>query len=232
MGEPRIFLLSPANCGGTRAKQILSPRATFALAGALRSREGAPLGDVFAFVSGLYFRGKLTYARRFACPPEAGHPIVGSGVHIITPNAGLRSPDTSVDQAALRSFGRGDIDADNARYRRPLESSARALMSEIGPDCDVVLLGSVASPKYVDVLLGIFGERLRFPMAFVGRGDMSRGGLLLRHASDGVELDYAPIAGAALHGKRPPKLPPLRKADGRIAGLQKGKGGLQEGFRG
>ena len=66
-------------------------------------------------------------------------------------------------------------------------------------------------------------------MAFVGRGDMSRGGLLLRHASNGVELDYAPIAGAVLHGKRPPKLPPLRKVNGRIAGLQEGKGGLQEG---
>jgi hypothetical protein len=207
--QPRIFLLSPANCGGTRAKQILSPRASFALACALRSRDGAPLGDVFAFVSGLYFRGKLTYARRFARPPEAGHPVVGCGVHIITPNAGLRGPETLVDHAALRSFARGDIDAGNARYRRPLETSARSLLDEIGPDCDVVLLGSVASPKYVDVLLGIFGERLRFPMAFVGRGDMSRGGLLLRHASDGVELDYAPIAGAVLHGKRPPKLAPL-----------------------
>ena len=57
-----------------------------------------------------------------------------------------------------------------------------------------MLLGSIASPKYVDVLTGIFGARLLFPIAFVGRGDMSRGGLLLRHASDGVELDY--VAGA------------------------------------
>jgi hypothetical protein len=224
----RIFLLSPANCGGTRAKQILSPRATFALAGALRSRDGAPLGDVFAFVSGLYFRGKLTYARRFARPPEQGHPIVGAGVHIITPNAGLRSPDTSVSHEAVRAFGRGDIDADNARYRRPLEASARVLFAEIGPDCDVVLLGSVASPKYVDVLIGIFGERLRFPVAFVGRGDMSRGGLLLRHASDGVELEYAPIAGAVLHGKRPPRLIPLERLQVGKRGNE-GKGGLQEG---
>lgn len=207
----RVFLLSPANCGGTRAKQVLSPRATFALAHALRSPDGAPLGDVFAFVSGLYFRGKLTYARRFARPPEQGHPIVGSGVHVITPNAGLRSPETPVSHDAVRAFGQGDIDADNARYRRPLEASARALASEIGTDCDVVLLGSVASPKYVDVLLGIFGERLRFPIEFVGRGDMSRGGLLLRHASDGVELEYAPILGAVLHGKRPPKLVPLKR---------------------
>ena len=88
--------------------------------------------------------------------------------------------------------------------------SARALLAEIGPDCDVVLLGSVASPKYVTVLGTIFGERLKFPVAFVGRGDMSRGGLLLRHARDGVELDYVPVQGAILHGTRPPKLPPIR----------------------
>lgn len=211
MSSPRIFLLSPANCNGIRARQVLSPRATFSLAASLRT-EGAALGDVFAFVSGLYFRGKLTYARRFANPPEPGNPIVGAGVHVITPNAGLRSADTVVTHAAVRAFARGDIDAANARYRRPLESSARALLAEIGPDCDVVLLGSVASPKYVDILTAVFGERLRFPMAFVGRGDMSRGGLLLRHARDGVELDYVPVIGAILHGKRPPKLPPIRWA--------------------
>jgi hypothetical protein len=205
----RIFLLSPANCGGRRAKQVMSPSASFALAAALRSADGAPLGDLFAFVSGLYFRGKLTYARRFAQPPDPGQAVAGDGVHVITPNAGLRTPDTRVTHAALRAFARGDVDAANARYRRPLEASARGLLAEIGPDCDVVLLGSIASPKYVDVLTGIFGERLRFPVAFVGRGDMSRGGLLLRHATDGVELDYVPVLGAVRHGARPPKLPPL-----------------------
>ena len=97
-------------------------------------------------------------------------------------------------------------------YRRPLEQSARALAAGTRRrDCDVVLLGSIASPKYVDVLLAIFGDRLLFPIEFVGRGDMSRGGLLLRQAADGVELDYVPVAGAVLHGARPPKLPPLRR---------------------
>ncbi|HEV2983698.1 MAG TPA: hypothetical protein VGX46_04880 [Vicinamibacterales bacterium] len=187
----------------------MSPNASFALAAALRSPDGAPLGDLFSFVSGLYFRGKLTYARRFAQPPDSGHAVVGDGVHIITPNAGLRTPDTRVTHAALRAFARGDVDAANARYRGPLEASARGLLAEIGPDCDVVLLGSIASPKYVDVLTGIFGERLLFPVAFVGRGDMSRGGLMLRHATDGVELDYVPVVGAVRHGARPPKLPPL-----------------------
>ena len=206
----RVFLLSPANCTGTRAKQILSPKAEFALACELRSRRGAMLGDVFAFVSGLYFRGKLTYSMRFATPPERDNPIIGLGVHVITPNAGLRSPDTYVTPRALRAFAEGDVHQDNADYRRPLETSARALAAEIGDECEVVLLGSVASPKYVDVLTRIFGERLVFPVDFVGRGDMSRGGLLLRRARDGVELPYVPIIGAVLHGARPPKLPPLR----------------------
>jgi hypothetical protein len=205
----RIFLLSPANCGGRRAQLVLSPRADFPLARELRSAEGARLGDLFTFVSGLYFNGKLTYARRFAAPPDPDNPIVGSGVHIITPNAGLRVPETLVRRTALRAFAGGDVDPDNASYRRPLERSARALLDEVGADCEVVLLGSIASPKYVAVLLRIFGDRLSFPIDFVGRGDMSRGGLLLRKAREGGELAYAPVAGAVLHGSRPPKLPPI-----------------------
>jgi hypothetical protein len=191
----------------------MSPNARFALAQELRSRRGAMLGDVFMFVSGLYFRGKLTYALRFAAPPEPGNPIVAIGVHVITPTAGLRSPDTLVTYKAMQAFAGGDVHQDNSSYRRPLERSARALLREIGPDCDVVLLGSIASPKYIDVLLAIFGDRLRFPIDFVGRGDMSRGGLLLRKAREGQELPYAPVRGAVLHGARPPKLPPLRRGD-------------------
>ena len=191
---------------------MLLPDAHSELAIALRSAEGALLGDLFSFMSGLYFRGKLTYARRFARPPDPLNPIVGMGVHVITPDTGLRGPDTRVTTAAVRAFARNEVDAVNARYRRPLEASAWALLAEIGSTCNVVLLGSIASPKYVDVLTGIFGERLLFPIAFVGRGDMSRGGLLLRQAREGVELEYGPVIGAALHGARPPKLPPLRLA--------------------
>ena len=205
----RIFLLSPAHCGGKRAKQVLSPKAAFPLAEQLRSKEGARLGDIFSFVSGLYFRGKLTYARRFAAPENVAGLAgpFGSGVHIITTNAGLREPDTFITLQALLAFADGEVDPSNPRYRRPLERSATALAAEIGPDCDVVLLGSVASPKYVDVLAAIFGERLRFPLDFVGRGDMSRGGLLLRKVQEGVELEYAPVVGTVRHGTRPPKLP-------------------------
>ncbi len=211
MSVPRVFLLSPANCRGSRGKQAISPRATFAVAEQLRSPEGVAIGDLFAFVSGLYFRGKLTYARRFAAPPEPANPIVAGGIHVITPNAGLRPPETRVTREAFRTFSGADVHPDNAAYRRPLEQSARTLAGELGGSCDVVLLGSIASPKYVEVLLAIFGDRLLFPIEFVGRGDMSRGGLLLRQAADGAELDYVPVAGAVRHGARPPKLPPLRE---------------------
>ena len=204
-----VFLLSPANCGGNRARIVMSERATFDLATRLRSTTGAPLGEVFAFLSGLYFRGKLAYGRAFACPPE-GAELEANGVFVITPNAGLRSPDTVVTLDAIRAFARVDVSVDNPKYRRPLERSARALAAEIG-DCPVVLLGSIASTKYVEVLLSIFGERLLFPQEFVGRGDMSRGGLLLRCVAAREELTYVPVAGAVRHGARPPKLDPATR---------------------
>lgn len=207
----RIFLLSPANCGGARARQVVSPRARFALADRLRSAQGAALGEVFAFVSGLYFRGKLAYARRFAAAPGPGRARADRGVYIITPSAGLRSPGTLVTAAAMRAFADTDVHPDNPAYRRPLERSARALRRKIGAGCDVVLLGSIASPKYVDVLLEIFGAQLWFPAAFVGRGDLSRGGLLLRRVAEGTELEYVALAGAARRGTRPPKLPSLKQ---------------------
>jgi hypothetical protein len=205
-----VFLLSPANCGGIRARMITSERATFDLAGRLRSPAGAPLGEVFSFMSGLYFRGKLAYANAFARVPDGAGEVAGRGVFVITPNAGLRSPDTHVSLAAIHAFAGVDVSLDNPKYRRPLERSARALAAELGPECPVVLLGSIASSKYVDVLQNIFGDRLLFPEAFVGRGDMSRGGLLLRCVAGGEELAYVPVAGAVRHGSRPPKLIPLR----------------------
>jgi len=189
----------------------LSERATFDVAVRLRAAEGAPLGEVFSFMSGLYFRGKLAYARAFSRPPDPGSGISGGGVFVITPNAGLRTPETPVSADGIRSFATVDVSVANPRYRKPLDRSARVLAADVGPDCDAVLLGSIASPKYVDVLLGIFGERLLFPADFVGRGDMSRGGLMLRCASAREELRYIPVAGAVRNGQRPPKLEPLRK---------------------
>ncbi|HZM91946.1 MAG TPA: hypothetical protein VFB92_00930 [Vicinamibacterales bacterium] len=207
----RVFLLSPANCSGIRARRVVSEAARFELAEQLRTPAGAPLGDVFSFVSGLYFRGKLTYARRFSCPPDPTDQFVASGVLVITPNAGLRAADVAVTRKSIQAFAGEPIDLSNPRYRRPLEQGARTLGASIGPDCDVVLLGSIASGKYVEVLLPIFGDRLLFPPAFVGRGDMSRGGLMLRCAASGEELEYAPIAGAIRQGSRPPKLDPATR---------------------
>jgi hypothetical protein len=206
-----VFLLSPASCSGRRARIVVSERATFDLALRLRQRHGAPLGEVFSFLSGLYFRGKLTYASAFARVPETSTDVTGSGVFIITPSAGLRSPDSMLTLDAIRAFASVDVDAANAKYRRPLERSAKALAADITSDTTVVLLGSIASGKYVDVLQSIFGKHLMFPQEFVGRGDMSRGGLLLRCAAAGQELTYIPVAGAIRHGARPPKLDPATR---------------------
>ncbi|HEV8472728.1 MAG TPA: hypothetical protein VGR82_08140 [Methylomirabilota bacterium] len=202
----RVFLLSPARCDGERAEMMLSPRASFPLARRLREPEGAPLGEVMSFLSGLYFRGKLTYAEAFARPPAGG-----AGVLVITTNAGLQPPSLPLTADALRRAATVDIDARNPRYRRPLELSAAALAERLRPRDEVVLLGSIASAKYVDVLTAIFGTRLVFPLDFVGRGDMSRGGLLLRCVLARRELTYAPVLGAVRRGARPPRLEPLRR---------------------
>jgi hypothetical protein len=86
---------------------------------------------------------------------------------------------------------------------------AAELADRLPDDARIVLLGSVATGKYVDLLEPFFGGRLYYPSAFVGRGDMSRGGLLLRSSRSGVELEYAPIAsGQRPRGPRPPKLEP------------------------
>jgi hypothetical protein len=194
---------------------VMSPSATFDLAVRLRGSDGVPVGEVFSFISGLYFRGKLAYAQAFARPPEGEAALAGRGALVITPTSGLRDVMTPVTCQALQAFAGVDIAADDPRYRRPLEQSAQALAEQIGEDCEVVLLGSIASAKYVDVLTGVFGERLLFPSDFVGRGDMSRGGLMLRAVAAGMELPYIPVAGAVRHGARPPKLEP--RSAGRAA---------------
>jgi hypothetical protein len=182
---------------------MLSERASFDLAQRVRVRPGAPLGEVFTFLSGLYFRGKLTYARAFANPADGR-----AGVFVITPTDGLCPADEPVDLARLRRFATVDIAGDDPRYREPLDRDARRLARRIGPAGEVVLLGSIATGKYVDPLLAVLGERLRFPADFVGRGDMSRGGLLLRCARAGAELAYIGVRDAVRRGPRPPRLTP------------------------
>ena len=200
----RIFLLSPARCDGERAKLILNPRAEFPLAQALREPGGVELGEVFSFLSGLYFRGKLAYARAFGRAPEPQ-----SGTLVITTERGLVPPATRITREDLCAFADVDIGAGEERYLGPLRRDVRHLATTL-PDAEVVLLGSIATGKYVDTLVDALGERVVFPSEFVGRGDMSRGGLLLRQVREGRELDYIPVAGAVRHGARPPKLAPLR----------------------
>ncbi len=200
----RIFLLSPAYAGGQRARMIMSERAKFDLALRLQN-EGATLAEVFTFLSGLYFRGKMAYARAFGCID----PGICSSI-VITPSRGLVDAETRVTVTELREFASVDIAEEDPRYRKPLERDARSLAKTLPADIEVVLLGSVATGKYVNILLSHFGEKLLFPADFVGRGDMSRGGLLLRSAADRQELSYIPVAGAVRSGKRPPKLRPRR----------------------
>jgi hypothetical protein len=184
---------------------ILSDRAEFELARKLRDKRGAPIAEVFTFLSGLYFRGKIEYATRFALPPP-GTP----GVFVITPTRGLFDAGTRNRLDDQREFATVDIHKDDPRYRAPLERDARVLTRKLPLHSEIILLGSIATGKYVNVLVAAFGGRLRFPADFVGRGDMSRGGLMLRCAVDRQELSYIPVVGAMVNGKRPPKLAPRR----------------------
>jgi hypothetical protein len=196
----QIFLVSPANASSLRGSFLLGNSGRSPLAERLRS-EGAELGEIFTFISGLYFRGKLTYALAYADPP----PRI-PGVVVITASGGLLSPERVLGLQELRQIAAGRVDADDSRYRIPLERDAKLLRDQMGANCQVILLGSIATPKYVEPLLGIFGDRLMFPAEFVGRGDMSRGGLMLRCVREQVQLTYVPVAGAVRHGVRPPRL--------------------------
>ena len=194
----RVFLLSPAHAGGLRAKMLLRPGASFELARQVQIGD-ARLGDVFSFCSGLYFRGKLGYARHFASPP-----VQTAGVLVITPSRGLLPWDLRVGISDLEEFARVPVESTDLRYTKPLAASAAAL-SRLA-DCQVILLGSIATGKYVDCLLPILGSRLFFPGDFIGRGDMSRGALLLRQIKAGEELSYIPVDGAIRRGRRAPRV--------------------------
>ncbi len=193
-----LFLISPARCSGERASMLCTSK-TSAMAQRLRG-PGAQLGDVFAWLSALYFRGKLTYARAFA----------KNGVFVMAPGLGLRDPGSQIFTHDLEAMGQVAIESE--AFIGPLRRDAERIKARAGARTRAVLLGSIATGKYITTLLDVFGDRLVFPSSFVGRGDMSRGGLLLRAARDGEELEYVPIAGATLHGKRPPKLPKLQRA--------------------
>jgi hypothetical protein len=201
----RIFLLSPADSSGRRARLLQRPDADHDLARRLHGPDGATLGEVFSFVSSLYFRGKLAYARAFARPPEGQ-----AGVYVITPCDGLREPETRVGPRDLERYAGVPIDPDDQRYSGPLLRDLRS-RAAAWAQVEVLLLGSVASGKYGELLASVLGPRVLFPADFVGRGDMSRGGLMLRCVEEGRELAYVPLLGAERRGARPARLPPRPK---------------------
>jgi hypothetical protein len=184
----RIFILSPARTSGKRASILMNVRAEFDLANRLRGSDGAPLGEVFSFLSGLYFRGKFAYSKRFASPPKEHCPH-----YVITSDAGLMDPAKFVSLARLKAFGKTPIDPIEPRYTRPLQTSVTALERSLPPECQVILLGSIATKKYTNVLAESFGARLMFPREFIGRGDLSRGGLMLRAVKANAELEYVSL---------------------------------------
>lgn len=186
----KVFLLSPASLNGERARQLLSPDARFETAKRYRSRHGVPVEDAFTFLSSLYFRGKITYARHFAAPPEG---LPGAGILVITPGFGLVPPDWRINRRRMEKMRGTPIDLRNPDYCEPLREHAQTLRDHLSPSTRVVLLGSIATGKYVDLLLPIFGDRLLFPRAFAGAGDMQRGGWLLRAVREDRELEYVTL---------------------------------------
>jgi hypothetical protein len=201
----RVFLLSPANSSAIRGQLLLNRNSDFELAHRFR-QEGAPLGEIFSFISSLYFRGKLAYAEAFANSPP-GFPSTLA----MTSSRGLLPPETTITLEDLLEMSSVPIDLSDRQYREPLVKDAGALARLLPPGSKIVLLGSIASGKYIDPLLEVFGADLLFPEKFVGRGDMSRGGLMLRCAQSGLELDYVPVISAIRHGTKPPKLSPLKE---------------------
>ncbi|HKV98352.1 MAG TPA: hypothetical protein VJN96_00945 [Vicinamibacterales bacterium] len=200
-----IFLLSPAYCAGRRAAILLRPGSEVPIARRLQAGE-LTLGEAFSFLSGLYFRGKLTYALAFGRRAGAADATL-----VITPTRGLQSPALRVTAELIREFAGVDIASNDPRYAVPLERDVAQLAAALPDDARAVLLGSVATGKYVELLARLLGPRLHYPPSFIGRGDMSRGGLLLRHAREAAELDYDVLhLHAPRHGPRPPKLPPER----------------------
>jgi len=181
----RYFLLSPANLNGLRAKQLMSPRAKFEAARMYRTEEGVPIALAFAFMSALYFRGKITYALHFGGVEKT---------FVIAPGFGLVPPDWRITEERMKVLKKTEVDAGKRNYRKPLERDAKTLAERLKDDDEVVLLGSVASGKYVDVIWPYLGDRLLFPAIFAGLGDMSRGGLLLRATRAERELEYTSLS--------------------------------------
>jgi hypothetical protein len=187
---PHIYILSPAHAGGKRAQMLFNASAKFELAQRLRT-SGVTLGEAFSFMSPLYFRAKLLYAATFANAP-ANLPAC----LIITPCRGLLPPETVVRLDDLWEISDQRVHLENPKYRDPLERDLRKLSAVIGPQARVILLGSIATRKYIPLLLEALGDRVAIPREFISLGNMSRGALLLRCSREKRQLTYIPTAEA------------------------------------
>ena len=190
-----VGLLSPANTSAIRGQLLLNRNSEFELAQRIR-RHGASLGELFSFISSLYFRGKLAYAEAFSNSPTGFRATL-----VMTTSRGLLPPETIITLDDLLEMSAVPIDPGDARYRKPLCRDARALARVLPAGSQIVLLGSIASGKYVDPLLEIFGANLLFPQQFVGRGDMSRGGLGNCNFLGSRRIAWVRTAGEQLRGK-------------------------------
>ena len=192
--RPRIFLLSPASTEGLRAQQLTSPRARFGAAERYRSPEGVTIAEAFTFMSSLYFRGKIGYARHFAAPPpEMALGTQDDGILVIAPGFGLVPPSWRITPEEMKKLRRTPVDLKSRAYCAPMKKHVEQLR-DLAPAAWVVLLGSVATGKYVDLLLPALGDRLLFPRDFAGAGDMKRGGMMLRAVREDQELAYVTLA--------------------------------------
>ena len=171
---------------GIRGQRLLSETGPSELARRLRE-SSAPIGEVYRFISSLYFRGKLEYAEKFQNPPSGV-----AGVQIITGH-GLMLPQTTISLTELRRISATEIDAGNSDYRRSLDCDLLKLREMSSGETEIILLGSIATSKYITPIREVFGERFLFPKEFRGLGDMSRGSILLKCCSQGRELAYLPV---------------------------------------
>ena len=82
---------------------------------------------------------------------------------MITPNRGLLAPSVRMTLDDLARLAKTDIDPCAEEFRKPLQQDAKALAEALGPRGQPVLLGSIATPKYVDVLLVSLSAGASFP---------------------------------------------------------------------
>jgi len=180
----KSFLLLAANCGGTRARQALSPPHGWA-----RHRVGGPRTARHWAICSAVFRpavsisaAKLTYALPSRGPPSDNPVVRAPESTCITSERRIAAAGHNPgDRAARAGFRPRRTSTPACRANRRIRSRrARArCLPKSGADCEVVLLGSVASPSHVDIFYRHPSRALLFPIASVGAAaTMSRGGLL------------------------------------------------------